>query len=91
MSSKDPLKEVQNKITKLEAQIKKLRGTNKEWRDKYYNAERRLERFDSTMVNQSELDQLKLENGKLRVELSTTKRNARAAEKLEKIQEILKK
>lgn len=88
----DPLQEVQNKIVKLEDHVKKLQDASKEWRKKYYSAKDKLERIKPVDVNQSEIEQLYIQNSKLQVEISKIKRVDRVSEKkLKKIEEILKK
>lgn len=83
-------KELEKKISKLEKENEKLKERVEEYRNKYKNASRRLENLENKQINTSEIEQLKIENGKLLVKLNELKRHDRALEKIKKIERILK-
>lgn len=93
----DPFKQIQDEFKKLEKSVSKLEIENEklkerveEYRNKYRSALRKLERLQSKQINTSELEQLKIENGRLLVELNELRRHERALEKIKKIERILK-
>lgn len=86
----DPLQQIQNKIIKLEEQLKETRKSRKKWQDKYDYAVKKIEKLESNTPNQKEIEYLRTENGRLLAELNTMKRNDKANEKLKQIQKIIK-
>ncbi|WP_099157296.1 hypothetical protein [Virgibacillus ndiopensis] len=85
----DPIQTIQRKMYKLEEQLKESRAIAKKWRDKYRYAEARIETLENQETNKSELKQLEIENGKLRAQLNSMKRDERASEKLQKVVKII--
>lgn len=86
----DALQSIQNKILKLEEQLTKARKSRDDWADKYHNDMKKIHKLEETQANQSELEHLRIENGKLRVKLVKLERNERALEKIRKIEQIIK-
>lgn len=86
----DILRQVENKIIKLEAKIAELRESNEKWKSKLQGAERKIEKLEMKVVNESELEYLRTENSKLKVENMQLQKSAKALDKLRKIEKILK-
>lgn len=79
-------------IIELEAHIEELTTSNTEWSQKYHKLK---EKCSDVEFDVNELEQFKIENGKLQVELNNLRRNRKAegmlaVEKLKEIDRILK-
>ena len=83
-------KELEKKISKLEKENEKLKERIEEYQKKYKAARKKINELEARVVNTSEIEQLKIENGKLLVKLNELKRHDRALEKIKKIERILK-
>lgn len=84
------VEQVQQENEKLQNKITKLEKSNKEWQNKYYNLDAKYKKLEGRSVNKSELEYLRIANGRLIKENSELRRNERALEKLQNIERILK-
>lgn len=96
MGNKDPLRAIQEKITNLENHNASLEKTINEQNERIHkyqvkvdNLKGQLNTAQGSAINKSELEILRLENGKLLVELNKAKRDSKANEKLKRIADII--
>ncbi|MBT2215861.1 hypothetical protein KK120_08865 [Virgibacillus dakarensis] len=82
----DALTSIQLKIEKLETKVKELQASNRKWRDKYYYAQKQIEKIQ--VVNPSELEQLEIKNARLQIEINNRDRKLKAIKKALKDVEV---
>lgn len=86
------LAQTEQQLLDLESHIEDLQAERTEWKSKYNKL---YTKYNNADVDKTELEQLKIENGKLQAELNTTRRNRNtegnlAMEKLKEIERVLK-
>jgi archaellum component FlaC len=88
---KNPLTAIEEKFAKLENQVEKYNDNAKDHYRKYLDMKYKYERLQGTAANVEELEHLRIQNGKLMVELNSANRKIEhQQEQLDEIGEILK-
>lgn len=89
----DPFEEIQNKIYSLEKEVSAQKAKAAMYRKQRDEAKLEYDllkrRFETASVNQSEIEQLQIENGRLLVQINQMKRESESSKMIEKIRKIV--